>query len=456
MPALLAITTIARSGGELFHQSLALHPEILMLPGQNFSSFDGVLYRAHNYQDYSAKEVFDSLRSHCYTREANRIWSGLTKGMSSEERRRYLDSEHLRMFGEEWPGPMADFQENIACFAKTYFAAMGQPLADARYVGVFTNNWALSVLPQSVSRFGTRIVHVGASAGLWAAIITESWTYNPVKAMKFWICGSLAQRAFENELVGRVVKASADYFLADQGRAIGDVLAALDLPSEYKERPLGAGFSPVDYGRWRAMADLASMQATILRGADTFVLAEQFEQWADEFLADEAGVKLVGRYRAYWNSTAHYGFDVVGPLESEIVDRALQLTGARGDRNWSFRFFFELVSMTSRSFSTPTVHTDMGLGCLEDDLVLPVSPYYLRAAIAYLEKVLSSQDYDPWTYQPLAKSSLYRRLEDLTQKGVLAKLGLGSIWQDLHAHAERVAGLVSTSQASDRRADRDR
>jgi len=84
-PRLLILNTIGLTGVEVLLTELSRVPGILALPGQNFSMFGHNLYRPHDYTSYSAADVFESLNRVLLTKDG-RIWMGLTKHMTFEER----------------------------------------------------------------------------------------------------------------------------------------------------------------------------------------------------------------------------------------------------------------------------------------------------------------------------------------------------------------------------------
>ena len=447
---LLAITAIGRAGAEVFVSELSRYDAIAMLPGQNFCSHEGILYRPRDYGGMTPDRVFDNLQAHCYQRESERAWAGLTKNMTTAARAAYAERDHRSAFLRRFAGN-ATTLDAIECFCRAYFEISGVTHGTARYLGFYTDNWALSLPAAEAAGHDVKILNITASPAVWTALISERLTWNADQALVFWICGTLAQMLYAAQLPGRIVSCSLDDYLVDPGEAIGGVIEKLGFDTGAKPGALPAGFPEIDRSRMAEIAALAHDQRKVLAGCIRFQLADSIASWGAAFVADPAGRTLIERYLRYWAGTSHIAFDVFGPVEQAIVDHAMTLIDLRDRTGLSYDFFYKRIEMHSRRFAAPVAHFDHAWGDLEDELVTPRAPYYIRAAIAYFDCVMEAQAYDPWTYRDIRQSSLYRRIAGAPFQDVIRLCGLASLWDKLQQRIDERAAHHRASHAFDRR-----
>ena len=98
MSKLLCISTIGRTGAEVLLSELAKNPMMAMLPGQNFSGSDQIIYRPQNYKNLKPHDIFEKLSQHCFNRVGQKSWHGLTKHMNEQQIKKYLESDHKYEF----------------------------------------------------------------------------------------------------------------------------------------------------------------------------------------------------------------------------------------------------------------------------------------------------------------------------------------------------------------------
>src|SRR5262249_28406222 len=155
---------------ELLLSALARYPEIMALPGQNFSMFEYNLYRPHKYSSYSAERVFDSLARHLYTKEG-RIWMGLTKHMSEDERNAYAVDRHKELFVDRL-GASRDYLDALETYIETFYESANILRPDARYLAFFSNNVLLN--HEHYPRFAERVKVIDVSCRIdrWLTIIS--------------------------------------------------------------------------------------------------------------------------------------------------------------------------------------------------------------------------------------------------------------------------------------------
>jgi hypothetical protein len=150
--------------------------------------------------------------------------------------------------------------------------------------------------------------------------------------------------------------------------------------------------------------------------------ARSFEQWAPAFIADAAGRALLGRHREFWNSTSHTNFDWPGPIEEEIAARACALAGTTEGTNLSLRFYHGMYALDSLSHATPRAVDPRPLGMLEEELVLPLLPYFLKVAIEHLAEHARIAARQAHSYRSLRQNPLYRRLNEPRARARIAGL----------------------------------
>src|SRR5262245_4329883 len=124
---LLLINSIGLTGAEILTSTLARHPRLRMLPGQNFIGFGNCLYRRNDYASLSAQELFQSLAEE-YLMTSGRIWSGLTKDMRPDERAAYDRDAHRARFLAQTTGS-ASLLDHARTFTLSYFADGASPAA---------------------------------------------------------------------------------------------------------------------------------------------------------------------------------------------------------------------------------------------------------------------------------------------------------------------------------------
>ena len=186
-----------------------------------------------------------------------------------------------------------------------------------------------------------------------------------------------------------------DDYIENPAASVLAIKKALNLPPAKQSNCHQPGFIKIDHDRLRKIRETASDIQQVLSGNDIFKLAETFDLWSESFLDSKQGENLVRRYREYWKTSSHIAFDVFCPAEDDIISHALTINNVCNESTLSFELFHQRIKITSRSFTTPTTSITHGWGSLEKELVVPCTPYYLRATIAYLNAVLDSFVYDP-------------------------------------------------------------
>ncbi len=424
MQPILIANSLGLSGTEILIAELARHPQIAMLPGQNFIGHDGWLYRDRDYSAFSREQVFDDLATE-YTMTAGRIWSGMTKNMSPADRARYDKPRHRKLFAARAPAGGASLFDFVGAYTQSYFESMGWSAADARYTGFFGQNAVLSHGAELARRAEIRVLSWDNRIDLWLATISQRMTWDCRKAAGFWIVNMLLLEAFGRD-TGRLLRVDLERFVEARDTELGRIHAFLGLqPSP----PRGDGAAAFGFIAFRpefvtALQNDAAQVARIYGDCAAVKAARAFADWAPGFVADAAHREVLDRYRGFWNSTSHTNFDWPGPLEDEIMELVLAATGARDARNLSLHFYHEMHALDSLTHDAPRCLRPRPLGVLEADIVLPLLPYFLKVAIEHLSCQAQIAERQAHSYRTLRQNPLYLRLQQPDAQARLRVLGM--------------------------------
>lgn len=425
MPQLILIAnSIGLTGTEILIAELARHPQIAMLPGQNFIGQDGWLYRDRDYSKLAPEHVFESLATE-YLMTAGSVWSGLTKNMSPVERARYDKRRHRELFAKRAPAGAASLLDFVRPYTETYFEAMGWNAGGARYAGFFGQNAVLSHGSELARRDDVRVLSWDNRVELWLATISQRMTWDCRKAAEFWIVNMLLLEAFAHD-TGRLLRIDLERFVAAREAELGRALAFLGLePAQPRADGAGAaGFISFRPETVSMLLKDAAQIAKIYGDCAAVKAARAFPEWAPAFLADAANRGLLERYREFWNSTSHTNFDWIGPVEDEILERVRTATGAQDAGNLSLHFYHEMHALDSLTHDAPRCIYPRLLGMLEEEIVLPLQPFFLKIAIEHLSCQARIAERQAHSYRTLRQNPLYLRLQQPEAQARLRALGL--------------------------------
>jgi hypothetical protein len=404
---LAAINTIGLTGAEILAAELARFPDVLMLPGQNFINFETHCYRPHDYDAWSSERIFDNLHKHQFTRSGH-CWAGLTKSMSPEMLKTYDRSRHLAEFsaftvgGEE---TLDHFRNYAAAFAKT----MGQPLDGRKFFGFFGSNIVVNASRYPAFLDHALVIDFTNPLDFWLANIGQRMVWDNTVAIRFWLVNTLFVRRWELANPGHFTTVDVLEYAVDP-TAVSEKLRRFlgcERPAD-PEVPDGfIRFSPEIVTRFERNAD--DLRG-IYEGWAEFDLGLRSGEWLDAFLAEPGIDGLLERYGAFWNSTTHTNLDWVGPIEEEIVERLLEFTGAKSRRNISRWFYHDCFHLVCDDWEHPTGPLEHYLGCLEEEIVLPAMPYYVRIVLCYFEKVADNIVKRAYSAISIRQTDLHRRV----------------------------------------------
>lgn len=424
---LIVVNTIGLTGADVLAAELASFPDVWMLPGQNFISHDHVCYRPHDYAGADPRTIFEELSKHHYTR-GGVCWAGLTKHATPAFH--YPREQHYELFLRTLEGH--DFLDLVSCFISSFYQSLGET-GPPRYLGYFGHNVAMnaSAYPGFVER--VRVVDFSNPIALWLANIHQRMIWDSTRAIGFWLVNSLFMRRFAR-LHPRLLSISLTAYNQDpegQRRALASFLGLPPIFNAREELRRDA-FLRYDPLRIANLEERARELEAIYAGYPLFEAARCFEDWADEVLARVGG--LLDRYQRFWNTTMHTNLDWLGPIEEEVL---AQVPQPASRTNLSFRFYHEYFSVQSDRWNEPEVRLEHALGFLEEELVLPCSPSFVRIALAYLESVAGNAVKRAYSAADLRQGHLYRQLLRPEYQALLRQNGLGELWDRLELSLDR-------------------
>ena len=430
-PRLLLVNSIGLTGAEVLTAALSAHPAVRMLPGQNFIGLDHCLYRQGDFSRVAAEKIFDALAAEYYM-TSGRVWSGLTKDMSAEERGCYDRIAHrARFLACATVSP--SLLDHARVFMQTYFEGTAPA-----YYGFFGQNLVLSHSAELARRQDWRMLACVNRVEHWLANISQRMTWDCRQAAKFWVVNHLLLEAFSREQPA-YLEISLETLVDRPEASMATVWKHLGLQPAAGERPAGfIRFEPKVFDKIRRDADLIVL---IYGDCLEVQLAHSLRDWAPAFLHEKDNRSLMERYREYWNSTSHTNFDWIGPIEEEIIGRAALLAGCRGGRNLSMDFYHRYYQLSSLTHDAPRVLEPQILGMLEAEIVVPPLPYFLKVCMEHLTNLARIAERQAHSYRSLRAGALYAKLKVLQPQ--IERLGLAPRLAAMEAQINSAEAKIS-------------
>jgi hypothetical protein len=440
-PPLLLVNSIGLTGAEILSAELAAHPQLAMLPGQNFIGLKNCLYRQQDYAALSGGALYDELAAE-YFMTGGRMWSGLAKDMTPAQRGARDGASHRARFAAR-AQPSASLLDHARVFAETYFEGR-----DARYLGFFGQNLVLSHGRELAQRHDCRVLGCENGIALWLATISQRMTWDCSAAAKFWLVNHLLLADFAQR-GGRYLGVDLERLVDARADTMAEVRRFLDIDGAAPAEPVAGfiRFDPAIFARLRADAALIDR---IYGGTAVLRIGREFARWSPGFLADDGNRRLLERYRDYWNSTSHTNFDWIGPVEEEIWERVREFCGYRDERSLAFDFYHRYYRLDSLNHASPRALEPQMLGCLEAEIPVPRMPYFLKICIEHLSELARIAERQAHSYRSLRESLLYRSLAEPDARLAIQRLGLADRAAALEAlidRAEEMVGLAGARRA---------
>lgn len=438
MRELVFINTLGLTGSEFVAAALRETAGLRVLPGQNFIQQGHALYRPHAYAGRSAAEVFAELNREQVMR-SGRIWMGLTKHMSPAERAGYDRPAHAREFCARL-GEARDYRHCVMVYAETFFLTAGKELEESEGVAVCGGNFALNFAAEPGFAAQTRVVDVTNGIYTWLAMISQRMTFDGMAAAQFWLVNRLWLARFSRRNP-RVLSVALEDYHRDPAAVTAKLHQQLGRNVRTKSFPQ-PGFKDYNPAIMEGVMEDAAGLHRIYHGLPLFELAENFEGYAAELLARPGMDRLLDRYQAYWNTTGHTNFDVIGPIEQEIISGLERETipPAGFTSAW---FYHRAYRLDSDHYNAPAAHWCHPLGGLEDEIELPLLPFYLKIAIHYLRSLIESYQVFLHSYIPMRQQALYRRLQDPRARKKAVECGFAPWLDELESKIDAIEVQVN-------------
>jgi hypothetical protein len=429
---LLVVNTLGLTGVEVLASEMSLMPGIAFLPGQNFIQFNSCLYRPHNYSNLSLEEIFASLSRHQYTK-AGRCWAGLTKHMSEEQKRNYDRDKHQRLFVNSLQASdRQDVFSYTEAYILTFFEVLGIDVSANEYLGFWGANFVISYGDLPAFAEEVKVVNWTASIDMWLAMISSTMTWNCIDACKFWLVNSLflADYGRKNPNYLNVNRSS---FISSKEAELQRVRDFLKLSPHSK---INHDINELGFIKYNSnLIEFIQKSADDIRAvyADNiyFKMADKLEKWQDDFLDNPKARSLLQKYQKFWHSTAHTNFDWVDPIAEEIVELAVPISRETDIRNFNCNFYHKYSNLCSDNHSNVVFSLEHYLGSLEEEIIIPKMPYFLKIVLQYLSNVASNYIKQQHSYVPIRKGDVYRRITQPEYQDKIAQFGLKEKMQEV-------------------------
>jgi len=426
---LLALNTIGLTGAEILAAHLSRFDELFILPGQNFIMGDERCYRPHHYADAPPEKIFENLSRHHFTRSGH-CWSGMTKSMRRELRDKYSAETHRAAFIALSTADQTTIG-HFTNFALSLAQAIGRDLRDVKYFGFFGNNLLLNAAEYPDLGADTPVIDFTNPPAFWLANIGQRMVWDNLVALKFWIVNRLFVR-FAAQSYRTFIEVDIEEFCENRLEVDKKICAALSIAGP-SENEAGDGYIQFSQGHVDAIRGESRQLDQIYRGSATYQLATEFDAWSPAFLKQPEITTLLERYGRFWNTTSHTNFDWIGPIEEEILERALAFVGVRSSRNLSRWFYHECYSLQSDSYEQPTGRLEHFLGCLEEEIVVPRMPYYARVIVFYLSAVAKNYLKRGYSAVPIRSTLMYRTIMEKDYAAHFERWGMTDVVAQMEA-----------------------
>ena len=419
----IILNTIGLTGVEALQGRLSALESVLVLPSQNFTMFDQNLYRCHNYNGYSGDEVFFSLNKELRTKDG-RIWMGIRKYMSVDMIESYNIEKHKNIFLETL-GEKRDFGACLKAYVISYFEAVSPDLLDSvKYIFVYSANIALNLPYYGGSMSEFKIWNVYNDIDIWLASISQARTWNCIEACKYWLVNNLYLSYFAKTNGFQYRSFNWSEIVSNPQLTLDVMAKELGVVRTQNAMCVPGVIQPSHKFETKLIND-AKILRKIYADAPLFQLADTFSKWSDLALKDQKIIELLNEYVHFWNSTGHTNFDWIGPIGERIINLLKNYCDdVPYNHNYSYQFYHSYFTIHSDSYSSVQTNLEHYLGNIEKEIYLPLLPYHLRVAIAYLKAVTKNYIFHAHSYIPIRRSSMYRRLANENTCIALKRYGL--------------------------------
>ena len=432
---LLLINTIGLTGADLLLPKLATYEEIAVLPGQNCSIFNDNLYRVHDYTGWEVGDIFESLARNLYTKDG-RMWMGLTKNMKTDERNNYSKELHKRFFTRNF-NESTQFTSLLENYILSYFDACGQNNSKRIYASWFSNNVLLNSSSYKNFEEKVNVIHVSSSISRWLTYISQTRTWDCSKAIKFWLINNLYALIYSQNKKNILI-IEIDELINDENNLFRKIEKFLSLDKTLRNESFQPGFIHMSKKIVDEQSKIAVQMDKIYQNYSLYNLASSFNEWSNAFIKQKNVKELFEQFTHFWNSTCHTNFDWIGPVGDEIIDKINDFNKVKNTKNFSFTFYHEYFELNSDHYDHVNRYLSHYLGCMEDELVIPPLPFFIRICIEYLVSASENGIKLGHSYTSFRNGKVYKTLKSEDFQNKIDKFGLRNNFQNLEKLIDEV------------------
>ena len=426
---LLLINTIGLTGADLLLPKLSAYEEIAILPGQNFSIFKDNLYRIHDYRGWESSDIFDSLARCLYTKDG-RMWMGLTKNMQEDEKNSYPKELHKKLFISKLTDSR-EFTDLIREYILSYYEACKFDISKKNYTAWFSNNVLLNHTQYNKFKEKVVVIHVSCSISRWLTYISQTRTWDCSKAIKFWLVNNLYSLMYSLS-GGKTLIINIDELINSENQLMNKIESFLNLNKQtINSQKTPPGFLKINTNIIKEQTLISTHMNNIYKGNNLYNLAVNFDEWSKEFIKKPHVQAILNKYSFFWNSTSHTNFDWIGPIGEELIEEILKFNEYRNEKSFSYIFYHEYFELNSDHYDKVYSNLHHYLGCLENDLIIPPLPYFLRICIEYLSSAARNSIKLGHSYISFKEGKVYSTLSDDKVQEKINRFGLRTKYEEL-------------------------
>jgi len=340
--------------------------------------------------------------------------------MAPEYAARYSVTAHRNLFIEHY-AHLSDTEKStytrlIKLYTQCFFDCMGEDTSVFSHYGFYGSNLLLNASAYADFHADTCVLQVRPSPAEWLSLASQARTWNPDKALSFYIIQNLfiayCERSQDN-----IHSISFYDLIKNTENTINSCCDFLGIAAwDAKTISSGQGHAPATSTFFDKILDDAEKINTIYTGSLWFEVASHLGDWADDFLDNKNAVALLEKYRLYWNSTSHIAFDWSGPLETQLMELIKQnLCGefaqlSMENSTIAYQFYQQWYELNSIDHCTVVGNPMFPLGELEAEIPIPKLQYFMRIAINYIQTSVKLQGEKLHSYHSAIHSHLYKTL----------------------------------------------
>lgn len=434
---LFALNTIGYTGVEILAAEIARLPGVAFLPGQNFIQFGRRYYRPHVYENCSPEEIFHILNQHVFTK-TGRCWSGLTKHMTEAEKSLYPWEKHKEFFVKSI-GNEKSFFKCVNNYITSYFISIDSDISRHKQSGFWGQNIVLSDSQDSEIN-SLAVIDFQSEIYIWLAMASSHMTWNCIEACKFWIINTLFVDWFASKH-SKFLRIRYGELQNNKENCLENIKKFLNLTDSIEGNIHNFGFIDFNPSLVSTFDKNAEDLRQIYSDNIYFRMATSIDEWSNAFISDSSNQALLQKYQQFWHSTAHTNLDWIDPIGNKIIEKAVSISAQKDQSNMSIEFYHSYSELNSDTHNTPIVKIEHYLGILEDDIVVPKLPYFLKIVIQYLENITKNYTKHNHSYLSVRESKLYKTIQQSVFQVRLDQLGIKHKLAEVESLIDEIDGF---------------